>query len=71
MISQGFYEHSDRVSLKQKWNALWKLDWDNKTAISTVCLDSVFHLGRIHLVLNKTLTDDTSIKQAQIKTFFV
>ena len=27
--------------------------------------------GRIHLVLNKTLTDDTSVKQAQIKTFFV
>ena len=27
-------------------------------------------LGRIHLVLNKTLTDDTSVKRAQIKTFF-
>ncbi len=28
-------------------------------------------LGRIHLVLNKTLMDDTSIKWPQIKTFFV
>ena len=28
------------------------------------------YLGRIHLVLNKTLTDDTSVKWAQIKTFF-
>ena len=27
------------------------------------------HYGRIHLVLNKTLTDDTSVKRAQIKTF--
>ena len=27
------------------------------------------YFGRIHRVLNKTLTDDTSIKQAQIKTF--
>ena len=26
-------------------------------------------LGRIHLVLNKTLTEDTSIKQTQIKLF--
>ena len=26
-------------------------------------------LGQIHLVLNKTLTDDTSVKRAQIKTF--
>ena len=25
--------------------------------------------GQIHLVLNKNLMDDTSIKQAQIKTF--
>ena len=31
----------------------------------------VLVLGRIHLVLNKTLTDDTSVKRAQIKTFFV
>ena len=28
-----------------------------------------FFFSRIHLVLNKTLTDDTSVKQAQIKTF--
>ena len=27
------------------------------------------YLGRIHLVLNKTLTDDTSVKRAQTKTF--
>ena len=27
------------------------------------------YYGRIHLVLNKTLTDDTSVKWAQIKTF--
>ena len=26
-------------------------------------------LGRIHLVLNKTLTDNTSVKWAQLKTF--
>ena len=28
------------------------------------------YYGQIHLVLNKTLTDDTSVKRAQIKTFF-
>ena len=28
-----------------------------------------FFLGRIHLLLNKTLMDDTSIKRTQIKTF--
>ena len=28
-------------------------------------------IGQSHLVLNKTLTDDTSVKWAQIKTFFV
>ena len=27
-------------------------------------------LGRIHLVLNGSLTDDTSVKWAQIKTFW-
>ena len=32
-----------------------------------LCFQKV--LGRIHLVLNKTLTDDTSVKRAQIKTF--
>ena len=33
-------------------------------------IEYMTYLGRIHLVLNKTLTDDTSIKRAQIKTFF-
>ena len=28
-----------------------------------------FLIGQIHLVLNKTLMDDTSVKRAQIKTF--
>ena len=30
-----------------------------------------FCLDQIHLPLNKTLTDDTSVKQSIIKTFFV
>ena len=36
-----------------------------------ISIPSTFLLGygRIHLVLNKTLTDDTSVKRAQIKTF--
>ena len=31
--------------------------------------NQVLPLGRTHLVLNKTLMDETSIKWAQIKTF--
>ena len=31
----------------------------------------IFGLGRIHLVFNASLTDDTSVKWAQIKTFYV
>ena len=37
---------------------------NNKNVSRSDCLK-----GRIHLVLNKTLMDDTSVKRAQIKTF--
>ena len=36
-----------------------------------VLKNMILAFGRIHLVLNKTLMDDTSVKRAQIKTFFV
>ena len=39
-------------------------------SLRVVTLGLLGVLGRIHLVLKKTLTDNTSVKWAQIKTFF-
>ena len=52
------------------WTHPLYMNWQEKRLNLWWCCSCYLYLGRIHLVLNKTLMDDTSVKWAQIKTFF-
>ena len=52
-----------------KVGIFWRTGEVRRTTFVNFLFRYTTYEGQIHLVLNKTLTDDTSIKWAQIKTF--